>query len=121
MRNSYVIRENRELRTNEWQIDRNNGTATKRRAPARVDCSYLITAWASDTSTTPALDEHLLLGEVMQALLRHPSIPDEVLQGRLQGQDPPLPAAALCRTTRKAWASSGRRWAANPRQHSTTL
>jgi hypothetical protein len=95
MRNSYDIRENRELRTNEWQIDRNNGTATKRRAPARVDCSYLITAWASDTSTTPALDEHLLLGEVMQALLRHPSIPDEVLQGRLQGQDPPLPAAAL--------------------------
>jgi hypothetical protein len=91
----YDIRENRELRTNEWQIERNNGTAIKKRAPARVDCSYLITAWASDTSTTPALDEHLLLGEVMRALLRHPSIPDEVLQGRLQGQDPPLPAAAL--------------------------
>lgn len=91
----YDLRENRELRTNEWQTERRNGTATRKRAPARVDCSYLITAWASDSSTTPALDEHRLLGEVMRVLLRHPAIPTEVLQGSLQGQEPPLPAAAL--------------------------
>ena len=91
----YDIRENRELRTNEWQIERQNGIATKRRPPTRVDCSYLITTWASGTSTTPALDEHRLMGEVMRALLRHPTIPEEVLQGRFQGQEPPMPAAAL--------------------------
>jgi hypothetical protein len=91
----YDLRENRELRTNEWQVERRDGTATRKRPPARVDCSYLITAWASDSSTTPALDEHRLLGEVMRALLRHPTIPAEVLQGSLQGQEPPLPAAAL--------------------------
>jgi hypothetical protein len=91
----YDLRENRELRTNEWQVERRDGTATRKRPPARVDCSYLITAWASDSSTTPALDEHRLLGEVMHVLLRHPAIPAEVLQGSLQGQEPPLPAAAL--------------------------
>jgi hypothetical protein len=31
----------------------------------------------------------------MHVLLRHPAIPAEVLQGSLQGQEPPLPAAAL--------------------------
>jgi hypothetical protein len=91
----YDMRENRGLRTNQWEMERQNGFATRRPPPARVDCSYLITAWASESSTSPALDEHRLMGEVMLALLRHPSIPREVLQGRLQGQDPPLPAAAL--------------------------
>ncbi len=41
------------------------------------------------------MDEHRLLGEVMRALLKHSAIPEEILQGRLQGQDPPLPATAL--------------------------
>src|SRR5918999_2829729 len=91
----YDLRENRELRTNEWQVERRDGTATRKRPPARVDCSYLITAWASDSSTTPALDEHRLLGEVMRALLHHPAIPAEVLQGSLQEQEPPLPATTL--------------------------
>jgi hypothetical protein len=60
-----------------------------------VDCSYLVTAWASESSTTPAQDEHYLLGEVMKVLLRHPTIPAQVLQGSLEGQEPPLPAITL--------------------------
>ena len=36
-----------------------------------------------------------LLGEVMKALLRHSTLPASVLQGSLQGQEPPLPASAL--------------------------
>jgi hypothetical protein len=92
----YDVRENRELRSNEWLVERrSDGTATKQRPPVRVDCSYLITAWASQSSTTPAQDEHRLLGEVMKVLLRHPTIPAEVLHGLLAGQEPTLPASVL--------------------------
>jgi len=91
----YDVRENRELRTNEWLVERNGGTVTKKRPPVRVECSYLITAWASESSTTPAQDEHYLLGEVMKVLLRHHTIPAAVLRGSLEGQKPPLPAITL--------------------------
>lgn len=92
----YDIRENRELRNREWELERrSNGTGRKRRSPVRVDCSYLITAWPSSASSTPAYDEHRLLGEVMKALLRHPTIPTELLQGVLVGQAPDLPAVSL--------------------------
>jgi len=92
----YDVRENRELRSNEWIVERqSNGTVIQRSAPVRVDCSYLITAWASETSPNPAKDEHMLLGEVMMVLLRHAVIPAAVLQGSLAGQEPPLPAVTL--------------------------
>jgi hypothetical protein len=92
----YDVRENRELRSTEWLLARHsNGLVSKQRPPARVDCSYLITAWASQSSTTPAQDEHRLLGEVIKVLLRHPTMPPEVLQGTLAGQEPPLPANVL--------------------------
>jgi hypothetical protein len=92
----YDVRENRELRSNEWLVERqSDGTTTKKRPPVRIDCSYLITAWASKSSTTPAEDEHRLLSEVMITLLRHPTLPSAVLQGRLEGQKPPMPAATL--------------------------
>jgi hypothetical protein len=92
----YDIRENRDLRSNEWIVERqDNGTATKNRSPVRVDCSYLITAWSSESSTTRALDEHRLLSEVMKVLLRHPTIPEVLLQGSLKGQEPPLPCSTL--------------------------
>lgn len=87
----YDVRENRDLRSEEWLVERqSNGAITKQRAPARVDCSYLITTWAGDVA-----GEHLLLGNVMRVLLRYPSLPAEVLQGSLAGQTPPLPTAVL--------------------------
>jgi len=92
----YDVRENRELRSNEWLVERrSNGMVSKQRPPVRVDCSYLITVWASQSSTTPAQDEHRLLGEVMKVLLRHPTMPAEVLQGSLGDQEPPLPSNVL--------------------------
>lgn len=92
----YDVRENRDLRDGEWRVERqNDGTAVRKAPPVRVDCSYLITAWPSDSSTTPARDEHRLLGEVMKALLRHSMLPAGVLEGSLQGQQPPLPASTL--------------------------
>lgn len=92
----YDVRENQELRSNEWIVDRSSGSEiTRRAAPVRVDCSYLVTAWVSKSSKTQAKDEHHLLGEVMRLLLRFPSIPSEVLHGALASQRPPLPAITL--------------------------
>jgi hypothetical protein len=92
----YDIRENLELRSTGWILEhRDDGTAVKKRNPVRIDCSYLITAWASESSTTRALDEHRLLSEVMKALLKHPTIPEVLLQGSLKGQEPPLPSSTL--------------------------
>ena len=92
----YDVRENRELRTNEWVTQRtSSGNVTRSRPPVRVDCSYLISAWPSDATFNPAQDEHRLLGEVMKTLLRFETLPEDVLQGSLPGQSPPLPTAVL--------------------------
>lgn len=92
----YDVRENRDLRDGEWRIERqSDGTSVRKAPPVRVDCSYLITTWPSSSSTTPARDEHRLLGEVMKALLRQPTLPSAVLEGSLQGQNPPMPTSSL--------------------------
>lgn len=91
----YDIRENMDLRSNEIYVDRSNGTATKTAAPVRIDISYLITAWPSQSVADPSEDEHQLLGEVIKALLRYRTLPQDVLQGSLMGQDLPLPVSAL--------------------------
>lgn len=91
----YDVRENNELRSNEWSVERGDGRFEKRRAPVRVDCSYVITTWARASSNQSAQDEHRLLGEVMRVLLRYPTLPSEVLQGSLTGQEPSLPAVSL--------------------------
>jgi hypothetical protein len=92
----YDIRENLDLRSNEIQVTRgSDGTVLQRRAPVRVDFSYLVTAWPSESVTAPWEDEHRLLGEVMRVLLRHRTIPQAVLQGELAGQDLPQPVSSL--------------------------
>jgi Pvc16 N-terminal domain len=90
----YDVRENLELRNTEWLVERHsNGTATRKRPPVRVDCSYFISSWPVDR--VDAQTEHRLLGEVMKVLLRYPQIPAEFLQGTLQGQQPPLRVESL--------------------------
>jgi Pvc16 N-terminal domain len=92
----YDVRENLELRSNEVYLERrSDGTATWTQAPVRVDFSYLVTAWPSESVPDPAEDEHHLLGEVMRVLLRYRTIPEDVLQGVLVGQQPPLPVSSL--------------------------
>src|SRR3954465_15092758 len=57
----YDVRENRDLRSAEWMIERReNGTATRQRPPVRVDCSYLVTAWPSEAAPNASQDEHRL-------------------------------------------------------------
>jgi hypothetical protein len=86
----YDIRENVELRSNEPIVERLNGQARIRRPPLRVACSYLVTAWPID-GEEPTLQEHRLLSQVLRLLSRYPTIDRDFLQGRLVGQEPPLP------------------------------
>ncbi|WP_416978233.1 DUF4255 domain-containing protein [Streptomyces sp. T028] len=89
----YDVRENHELRTNQWDNTRQeSGMVTRKRAPARILCSYLITAWPNESAPNPAQDEHRLLGAVMKVLLRHREIPASYLRGELAEQPAPLPA-----------------------------
>lgn len=111
----YDLRQNRDLRTSDWELQRDgDGNPTGRRAPpARVECSYLITAWPSTSSPDPARDEHRLLGEVMRVLLRHRTLPASALQGALAGLQPPLPAATLepgrLQSVAELWQATGGR------------
>lgn len=89
----YDIRENLELHSNDWYHERQNGRILRHKAPIRVDCSYLITAWSSATNHID--DEHRLLGEVMKVLLRYRQLPDDVLQGELVGLLPPMRARVV--------------------------
>jgi len=92
----YDIRENTQLRTTGFETGRSDGgMLTRTRLPARVDCSYLITAWPSDSTPDPAQDEHRLLGAVLKVLLRHPRLPPTYLRGELVGQEPPVPTRII--------------------------
>jgi hypothetical protein len=91
----YDVRENWELRSNEWLEERRDGRGYRQKPPARVDCSYMITAWAGEGGEKGVASEHELLGEVMRVLLRHRHIPEEYLKGDLKGQEPPVRAKAL--------------------------
>jgi Pvc16 N-terminal domain len=108
----YDIQENRDLRTQRFELDRRaDGTTTRTRTPVRVDCSYLITAWPSGSAPHPAADEHRLLGAVMKVLLRHPQIPAEYLQGELVDQEPPARSRLLAenqlRSLGEFWQAMG--------------
>ncbi len=93
----YHVVENHDLRQYQWQVDQTarpgtNGASrttatTRRRTPFRIDCCYMITAWAND-----AADAHRLLWRVLATLLRHAVLPREHLQGILAEQEWPMPA-----------------------------
>lgn len=81
-----------------WDVRRNSGAQEAgmewmeidgkrvRRAPQpRVDCRYMVTAWAGDPR-----DEHQLLGAVLSSLLRYSEMPERYLDGPL-GATRPLP------------------------------
>lgn len=106
----YDIRENMELRSNEPLHTRTNGDVVIRRAPTRVACSYLLTAWPVG-GAEPPLQEHRLLSQALEVLLRYPRIPSAFLQGRLAGQEPPLPMLTAqtegVRDPAEFWAAIG--------------
>jgi hypothetical protein len=88
----YDVREDMELRTSEPVVERPTGKAVIRRAPLRVACTYLVTAWPVGGAEL-ALQEHHLLGQALQLLSEHATIPAAYLRGGLVGQEPPMLAA----------------------------
>jgi len=93
--NVYLIdlRENRKLHSNEIARTYQNGDVNETRAPRRVDCHYLISAW-SPADVTPAieptLDEHVLLFNVVRTLSEHdPFVPADIF-----APSPPPPPLA---------------------------
>ena len=94
----YDIRENRELRSNEWELKRNpDGTVTKERPSVRLDAFYMITVW-SPAQTDAVLEEHHLLSQILAVLFKYPFIPEDVLTGKLANIEPPpkLPITVAC-------------------------
>ena len=83
----YDVRENHDLRHNDWDLNRANGSQEKRKPPLRIDVSYQVSAWAR-----AAEDEHQLLWRALVALVKNPILPEDVLQGGLKDQPLPLPA-----------------------------
>ena len=84
----HEIRENRLLRGAEQfsETPLPDGGVEIRRNPMRVDLHYLITAW-----TRREQDQHHLLGLAMMALMRFPSLPNDVLPPVLQNHPMPIP------------------------------
>ncbi len=86
----YDIRENHQLRGTEWVIAKDdNGNATKKKNPSRIDLSYLVTVWTNDI-----VDEHRLLWHVLATLFRYRELPEDVLSGQLSGHKYPIKAMA---------------------------
>lgn len=91
----YDVRENNDLRGNEWEVRRSENLVYHEPPPRRIDCSYLVTAWSSADERYRSKEEHHVLSEVMKILLRYSTIPEDFLKGSLKDQAPPLPTAAL--------------------------
>jgi hypothetical protein len=87
----YDVRENNTLRQPQWERlpgNGNTGQAQLKRSPFRLDCTYMLTSWASVPE-----DEHLLLTRCMLALLRFPILPEDRLVGSLR--NPPFDIQAV--------------------------
>ena len=92
----YALSENHDLRSSrpDWEV-RPDKTAYRKPNPVRVDCHYLVTAWARDGVPSPEQDEHRLLGAAMVALLRHRELPESALRGALVASDRPVRTSVL--------------------------
>ncbi|RLC96315.1 MAG: hypothetical protein DRI40_03510 [Chloroflexi bacterium] len=81
----YDIRENHQLRNNEWIMKRSGGSAVMAKPPLRIDLSYLVTVWTNDTA-----DQHRLLGHLLATLSRYQELPADLLQGILKESQCPV-------------------------------
>jgi hypothetical protein len=82
-----------------------NGRITGRQRGVRFfRMSYLLTAW-----TARPVDEHRLLGRLLEALIEHDQIPGRHLQGRLAGRAVPFTVAlpAPDRSLSDLWSALG--------------
>jgi hypothetical protein len=97
----YDIEENRQLRGAEQFSEKRlpDGSIEIRANPARVDLSYLITAWSKREQ-----DQHHLLGLVMMALLRSPFMPGDCMAEGLRGHPVPITLSVAQLDDAKNWS-----------------
>lgn len=90
----FEIHENTELRTIDPVIERGaDNTVIRVPPPVRVDCHYLVTAFA-EKQLGSEMEEQYILGATLTVLLKHRILPAPVLQGSLAGKTPPMRACA---------------------------
>lgn len=83
----YDIRENTELRSQDWIVERDAaGQVTKRLAPLRYDLSYLVTVWTQNQVE----DEHAILWRVLGALAGQTTLGAEIVESALKDQPYPI-------------------------------
>ena len=78
------LRENRVLRSNELVRAVSGGMVGETRAPMRLDCHYLVTAWSSaqvSPAVEPSWDEHALLYDAASVLALHDPIEPAAIYG----------------------------------------
>jgi hypothetical protein len=94
----YRVMDNREFRSNQRTTVLNpDGSVTTSLFPARVECSYIITAWEKGSDVAgldKEISEHALLGQVLYVLWRNPVLPAQYLAGSLVNPELPLPVIA---------------------------
>jgi hypothetical protein len=103
----YDVREDTEKRQPHVLTSRDDaGHTNGQRAGTRYfRMSYLLSAW-----TTQAADEHRLLGQLLENLIRFEVVPDEHLHGRLEGAVVPITTALPPREDRSLsdlWGALG--------------
>lgn len=87
----YEVKENRELRDPVPLTERVGTTFVRARPPVRVDCTYLVTTWSTQTGALRVVEEHRLLSQALVWLSRFATIPARYFQGELVGQPYPPP------------------------------
>lgn len=108
----HEVQENRDLRDDQpWAQHLPGGGWTSTRAPLRVNCTYLVTAWSPKAGGLRAAEEHRLLGRSLLWLSSFPVIPDSYLQGSLANPAQPFPLSTLVAQTREG-QSMGEFWTA---------
>lgn len=79
----FGIERDRDLQSTERRRSVSDGVVVVEPAPSRVACSYLITAWnkADPAGGEVEAQEHRLLSQVLDVLLRNPTVPERYLVG----------------------------------------
>jgi hypothetical protein len=75
----YDLRESKDHRPVEWEVEQAKAGARERRPPLMVEASFALTAWARAVE-----DEHRLLSQVLAVLYAYPALPEDVLSGSLR-------------------------------------
>jgi hypothetical protein len=81
----YDLRESEEHRESGWTRQRIGNEFLEAPPPMVMEISYAITAWAQAVE-----DEHRLLSQVLSLLYSFPTLPTEVLNGRLRNGSQPF-------------------------------